>query len=158
MSRSSKTWLSSIHDFSEFWAGTPRGNLLPDGRFEPYPLGRYWETPGWPALLIWHDGILAGFALVNDDAHSRMPVSHNMAEFFILRKHRGQGIGRLAATFIFSRYPGTWEVAIARKNTAAHHFWRKVIHGSKEVNGIYEGDICNNEWNGPIIRFDWGGE
>ena len=141
------------HDFSDFWRGTPRGDLSPDGRFDDYPLDEYWSTPGWLALLIWCDGALAGFSLVNDKTHSGEPADHNMAEFFILRKYRGLGVGRLAAETIFSQYPGSWEVAVARKNVPAYAFWSKSIQG--KATEIYETDISNAVWNGPVIRFNW---
>jgi predicted acetyltransferase len=82
------------HDFSEFWAGTARGDLDPDGRFEAYPLREYWSRPNWSALFIWRNQILAGFSLVNDNTHSGLAAIRNVGEFFILRKHRGQGVGR----------------------------------------------------------------
>jgi predicted acetyltransferase len=34
-----------VHDFSEQWVGTPRGEVGVDGRFEPYPwLDSYWRS------------------------------------------------------------------------------------------------------------------
>ena len=56
------------HDFSEFWAGTSRGDLTADGQFEAYPLADYWTRPAWSAQLIWRDGVLAGFAQSKGDA------------------------------------------------------------------------------------------
>ncbi len=143
------------HDFSEFWAGTTRGGLSPDGRFEAYLLDEYWSNPAWLAFLVWCDDELAGFALINDKAHSNEPVDHNMAEFFILRKYRGQGVGRQVAETIFSQSPGLWEVAVARKNINALAFWWRVINSSRNATGVYETDVSNGQWNGPIIRFKW---
>jgi predicted acetyltransferase len=48
-----------------------------------------------------------------------------MAEFFILRKYRHQGIGARAAWELFDRFPGRWEVFEIIENTAAQEFWRK---------------------------------
>jgi predicted acetyltransferase len=143
------------HDFSEFWAGTSKGDLEADGRFAAYPLQDYWTNHKWSASLIWSDQMLAGFALVNDRAHSSEPVDYNMAEFFILRKHRGHGVGRQAADTIFSARPGAWEVAIARKNVPALSFWRRTIGGTAKVNAVREVDVNNEHWNGPILRFEW---
>jgi predicted acetyltransferase len=144
-----------IHDFSEFWAGTSKGDLLPDGRFEAYPLDDYWTRPNWSALLIWSGGVLAGFALVNDLAHSGQPIDHSVGEFFILRKHRGQGVGRLAAEAVFARHPASWEVAVARKNLQAERFWRGAIEHAAEATDIQELDLAGDRWNGPIFRFVW---
>jgi predicted acetyltransferase len=143
------------HDFSEFWAGTASGDLQANGRFADYPLGEYWTNSNWSASLIWGDGVLAGFALVNTGTHSGEPADHNMAEFFILRKYRGLGIGRLAAEMIFAKRPGSWEVAVARKNVQALSFWRRTIGGTVKAKGAHELDMHNEHWNGPILRFEW---
>jgi predicted acetyltransferase len=140
------------HDFSGFWAGTTKGDVQPDGRFPDYPLDDYWIQRSWSAVLVRCDACLAGFALVNDRGHSGKPVDRNMAEFFILRKYRGRGVGRAAAERIFAKYPGQWELAVARKNVAALTFWRAAIRSASHVT---EFDVSSAEWNGPILRFDW---
>lgn len=142
------------HDFSEYWAGTPEGELGDDGRFPDYPyLDTYWHEPARVPLLLRMDGHLIGFALLNDYAHSGMAVDRNMAEFFILRKHRRGGLGTAAAHAVFSRYPGTWEAAVARRNLAALAFWRRAVASHPDVRDIEESDISTKEWNGPVIRF-----
>ena len=143
------------HDFSEFWAGTPKGDLQANGRFADYTLSEYWTNPECSASLIWADGVLAGFTLVNDRPHSGKTAARNMAEFFIVRKHRGFGIGRMVAEIIFSNRPGSWEVAIARKNVQALSFWRRTIGGTEKAQGIHELDLNTEHWNGPIICFEW---
>jgi predicted acetyltransferase len=144
------------HDFSEFWAGASRGELNAQGLFEPYPLDEYWSNANWAAMLIWCDRALAGFSLVNDRTHSGLEADRNMAEFFIVRKHRARGVGRLAAEIIFSRQPGLWEVAVSRKNTPAREFWRNTIKRSAKCAQFQELDLQDERWNGPILRFDWG--
>jgi predicted acetyltransferase len=143
------------HDFSQYWAGTTRGDLNPEGLFEVYPLADYWSRPNWSALLIWHDRVLAGFALVNDQNHSGEIGDHNVGEFFILRKHRGHGVGQLAAELVFSLHPGSWEVAVTRKNVQAREFWRKTIENSGRASDVRKIDMHCEKWNGPIFRFEW---
>ncbi len=143
------------HDFSEFWAGTARGDLNRDGRFETYPLREYWSRANWSALFIWRDQVLAGFSLINDTTHSGLAADRNIGEFFILRKHRGQGVGQIAAEHIFSSHPGSWEVAVARKNVQAREFWRKTIHNAGKAADVHELDVNSALWNGPIFRFEW---
>ena len=150
------------HDFSDFWAGTARGDLNSDGRFEAYPLDEYWTRPDWSALLIRRNQVLAGFALINDKTHSGETADRNMAEFFILRKHRGQGVGQAAAELAFSSFAGAWEVAVARKNLQAQDFWRSTIRNAGKASqnagrasNIREMDLQSDLWNGPIFRFDW---
>jgi predicted acetyltransferase len=144
------------HDFSEFWGGTARGDLNAQGLFDAYPLDEYWTRANWSAMLIWCDRVLAGFCLVNDRTHSGLEAQRNMAEFFILRKHRGRGVSRLAAEIVFSQCPGLWEVAVARKNVHAREFWRNTIKRSAKGSQFQELDLQDERWNGPIFRFEWG--
>jgi predicted acetyltransferase len=144
------------HDFSEFWSGTARGEVNAQGRFDDYPLNEYWSKTNWSAMLIWCERVLAGFCLVNDRTHSGLPAQRNMAEFFILRKHRGRGVGRRAAEIIFSQQPGLWEVAVARNNSQAREFWRNTIQGSAKCSEFQQLDLHDERWNGPIFRFAWG--
>ena len=141
------------HDFSEYWAGTQRGDLQPDGRFAPYPLAEYWESERCAASLIYCDSALAGFVLVNDHGHTGQPVDHNMAEFFVVRKYRSRGVGREAAEQVFAARPGVWEVAVARKNVPALSFWRRVVGSLQSERELSEFDSNNELWNGPILRF-----
>jgi predicted acetyltransferase len=142
------------HDFSELWSETEDGELEEDGRFGLYaPLPRYWEDPDRVALLLRFEGRLAGFALLNGVSHSGRAADRNMAEFFVVRKHRRRGVGLAAAQAIFCRYPGLWEVAVARRNTGALAFWRRAIGGLDGAEGVEELDIASPQWNGPILRF-----
>jgi len=146
-----------IHDFSEFWAGTPRGELQDDGLFWKYPLETYWQEAGRMPLFIRRDGHLAGFALINAVPHSGRPADRNMAEFFVVRKHRRSGVGRAVAQELFSRYPGLWEVAVVRPNVRALAFWRAAIGSHPAARDIEEFDVSSEAWNGPIIRFTVAG-
>lgn len=139
-----------VHDFSEQWADQARGEVGPDGRFEAYPLDGYWAEPERVPLLIRRGGHLAGFALLNTHSHSGRAIDRSVAEFFILRKHRRGGIGLAAARTILARYPGVWEAAVARRNTGALPFWRKVAAAYGEVEEI---DVVSDDWNGPVLRF-----
>lgn len=140
------------HDFSEQWAGTARGELQDDGRFEPYPhLDSYWTEPAREALLIRADGALAGFVMLNDHSHAGLPLDHAVAEFFVVRKYRRSGVGQAAARAAIQTRPGLWELAVARRNTGALTFWRGV---AKDLSSspFQELDAVDG-WNGTILRF-----
>lgn len=139
-----------VHDFSEQWSDQPRGEVGDDGRFEPYPLDPYWADASHVPLLVRRGGHIAGFALLDTHSHAGRTVDRNMAEFFILRKHRRGGVGLAAAQAIFTRYPGVWEAAVARRNVGALHFWLKAAAAYDEVS---ETDIASDDWNGPVLRF-----
>ncbi|HXU99521.1 MAG TPA: GNAT family N-acetyltransferase [Caulobacteraceae bacterium] len=143
-----------VHDFSEQWAGREEGELEDNGRFAPYPfLDAYWGESSRIPLLVRIDGRLAGFALINAISHSGLAVERNMAEFFIVRKHRRGGAGTAVAQQVFQLYPGLWEAAVARRNTAALAFWRKAVGGCPGLTEVQELDRRTKEWDGPILRF-----
>ncbi len=143
-----------VHDFSELWSGTDDGELDDDGRFAPYPfLDVYWGDASRIPLLARIDGRLAGFALINAISHSGLAVDRNVAEFFIVRKHRRNGAGTAVAQRVFQLYPGLWEAAVARRNTGALAFWRKAVGGCPGLTEAQELDRRTKEWDGPILRF-----
>ncbi|MFC3077026.1 GNAT family N-acetyltransferase [Phenylobacterium terrae] len=144
------------HDFSEHWAGTDEGELEEDGRFAPYPyLESYWSDADRVPLLLRAAGRLAGFCLINRHHHGARPVDWNVAEFFVVRKHRRAGVGAAAATAVFQARPGVWEVAVARRNTGALVFWRGVIESQPGLSALHELDDAS-DWDGTVFRFRIG--
>jgi predicted acetyltransferase len=141
------------HDFSEYWYDRPTGEVDSEGRFPPYQLDPYWRDEGHLPLLLRAGSNIVGFALLNRLTHTDRPLDHNMAEFFVLRKHRRTGAGTAAAQAIFSRYPGMWEAAIARRNVSALAFWRRAIGEHPLAQHIEEIDLATPAWNGPVLRF-----
>ncbi|MCY9656485.1 GNAT family N-acetyltransferase [Paenibacillus chondroitinus] len=69
---------------------------------------------------------LAGFVLVRKITEGESPKV-SVAEFFILRKYRGQGIGKKVAHKLFEMFKGNWSVSWLEKNLPAKTFWTKVI-------------------------------
>jgi predicted acetyltransferase len=142
------------YDFSEFAkVGSPYGEVGPDGRFTYEGLDSYWREDGWIPLTVKADGRLAGFVLVNRWSALNRLLDHSVAEFFVLRKYRRIGVGSRAARVLFERWPGGWEVAVARYNAPALSFWRKAIRASvdgtvEEYAGDFERQI------GTVLCFD----
>ncbi len=144
-----------VHDFSEHWRGGPGGELSEEGLFDPYPfLDSYWREPDRFPLLIRVDGRLAGFALVNRVGHLGRPLDRNMAEFFVARKHRRAGVGLAAAHLILERWPGVWEIGVARRNMAALAFWRRVVRDCPGRVGVEELDLATPAWDGALFRLE----
>jgi predicted acetyltransferase len=113
------------YDLSEVYELSPGA----DGRFAYDKLPLYWSEPDkrFP-LLIRHGGALAGFALVTRGSPaSDHPHVHDVAEFFVLRRHRRFGVGRQAAFLLWNRFPGTWTVRVSVGNTSALSFWSRAI-------------------------------
>jgi predicted acetyltransferase len=141
------------YDFSEQWAGQERGELSEAGLFPDYPyLEAYWNEPERTPYLIRVGGHVAGFVLLNAFSHSGLPLDHAVAEFFVVRKHRRDGVGRAAALAAIRPRPGQWELAVARRNTAALPFWRAVA-AEVASGAVDEIDRDDALWNGPIVRF-----
>ncbi len=71
-----------------------------------------------------------GFALVT---RPRIPAAgepaadYRMSEFFVRKQYRRVGMGRDAATLIFDRFAGNWEIVEYLRNPGAVAFWRRVL-------------------------------
>lgn len=144
-----------IHDFADLSPEEKRGELGEDGRFELPDLSALWREPGHVPLLIRVDSRLAGFCVINRRHHGARSVDWNVAEFFVVRKHRRNGVGAAAATHAFQARPGIWEVAVRRQNTAALGFWRRVIEAQPRLCDLHELDDASS-WDGTVFRFRIG--
>ena len=142
--------------YSHDWSELGPLDVGDDGRFADYPLDAYWEEDGHHPLLLRVEGKLAGFALILE--RSRLTGTRgvfDMAEFFVMRRYRRQGVGVAAASAAFDRFPGPWEVRQRRENVAATAFWRRVI--ARYTGGAFhEVDWENATWTGPVQTFTTG--
>ncbi|MDQ7804837.1 GNAT family N-acetyltransferase [Amycolatopsis sp. A133] len=109
------------YDFSEI-----RGlDLTPHGTFTYRYLDSYFTESGREAHFITVDGTLGGFALLRSDVDN--DGSWNVAEFFVVRRYRHQGVARRAARLLFTRHPGEWTLSFDRNNPPAAALWRSVV-------------------------------
>ena len=98
------------------------------GDREPDLIARWFADDSSHPLVILHDGDPAGFALVSrPPPRQRDELDYRLAEFYILEPFRRRGIGRDAATLIFNRFAGRWEVTEFVSNRPAVAFWRRVV-------------------------------
>ena len=145
-----------IYDWSEMEPpGSEALEVDGAGRFAAYPdLADFWrKSDRWP-YLIEVRAQTAGFALL--DTHSHLTggqIERNMAEFFVLRKHRRRGVALEALHQILGLHPGRWEVAIAERNMAAKAFWRKAIESAPGVKDLHLAQGDGENWRGPIWCF-----
>lgn len=121
------------YDTSEF-EDDGESDMNEYGLFDYKYLDHYWTEEGRFPFFIMQSGKLAGFVLVREirDCES---LKFSIAEFFILRKYRGQGIGREAAYKVFEIFKGGWSVSWLENNLPAKTFWTKVV-------GEYSNGIC----------------
>jgi predicted acetyltransferase len=98
------------------------------GLFDYKYLDHYWTEEGRHPFFIMKSGKLAGFVLVREISVSDdVSPMFSMAEFFILRKYRMQGIGKEVAHKMFEMFKGGWSVSWLEKNLPAKTFWTRTI-------------------------------
>ncbi len=113
-----------MYDFTEFVTS----DVEEDGLFKAYPdLENYWKEKDhrFP-YVIKKDEKYVGFVLVKF-IESEIQNHFSIAEFFILKRYRLEGIGKGVAKQIFNLHKGNWEVYQRDSNKPAQIFWRKVI-------------------------------
>ncbi len=110
---------------------------------------RHVDLPPWCACdprwipRVGHDRPV-GFALVSrPPVNRRTEIDFRLAEFFVTASARRLGVGANAATLIFSRFAGRWEVIEFLRNTGAVAFWRNVI--GKYTSGRFREAVANGE-------------
>jgi predicted acetyltransferase len=135
------------YDFSEMCGD----DCNEQGLFVDEHLPLYWIEPDRFPFLFQVDGKWAGFALVRRMVEIKKdPAPYSIAEFFIMRKYRRQGVGERAACCLFDRFPGKWHVAEIPENIAAIRFWRRVI--AAYTKGQFE-EVIDPDWEGPVQMF-----
>ncbi|MBT9471461.1 MAG: GNAT family N-acetyltransferase [Pseudomonadota bacterium] len=144
-----------VYDFSELEpAGSEAFEPGADGLFAPYPyMDSYWSDETRTPLIIRRGGRPVGFALLNAVSHSGAAVDRNMAEFFVMRKHRRGGVASAAVRAILTRYPGRWEIAVAERNVAARAFWPRAVAATPGVRDLTTLQGDGEHWTGPILSF-----
>jgi len=131
-----------IYDMSEHM-GWP---CTREGRFDGCDgIERYWEDEGKHAFMLRCGDEPAGFTMVRGDHNKDQQIDYSIAEFFVVRKFRGDGVGERIARELFDRFRGRWLVEYLAKNKPAAAFWRKVI-----------GRYCGGEFQQKTRWSEWG--
>ena len=106
--------------------------LGPDNPREQEIFANWFANDQAHPLVILSGTDTVGFALVT---RPRIPAAgepradFRMSEFFVRKDHRRAGIGRNAATLIFDRFAGDWEIVEYQRHPVAISFWRAVLSG-----------------------------
>jgi predicted acetyltransferase/RimJ/RimL family protein N-acetyltransferase len=115
-----------VYDMSEYMGKEEGWEMPKDGLYECIDFKKYWDDKDGFPFLVRYENEIAGFAIV-DKKGSNSEIEFNMAQFFILRKFKSKGIGRLVAYQCFDMFRGVWEVMVIPGNEGAYQFWRSII-------------------------------
>ena len=131
-----------MYDFSEY----TKYDVEDHGLFAPYAdLQDYFEGDNKFPYIVKADDKYVGFVLVKFTS-SKDRSYFSIAEFFILKKYRHEGIGKAIAIKVFNLHKGQWEVHQRDNNKAAQIFWNKVI------SEYTEGHFTERSENGKRIQ------
>lgn len=96
-------------------------------REDEFLAGWFADVTAHPFVIL-ADGHRTGFALVaRPPVFPRRTADYRMAEFFVVQSARRRGVGASAASLLFHRFAGDWEVLEDEHNRPALQFWRRVI-------------------------------
>ncbi len=133
-SKTDRRWIQETYDeYLDSLSGLNTGLfsvLGADSRREHEIFAHWFANDQSHPLLILKGADPVGFALVT---RPRIPAAgepvanFTMSEFFVRKIHRRAGVGRDAATLIFDRFAGNWEIVEYQRNPGAVTFWRRVL-------------------------------
>ncbi len=132
------------YDFSEYYLDdVDEKGLYPSYKY----LDLYFIEDNRDLYIVTVDEKIAGFFMINKYP-AFLPIGTNsIAEFFILKKYRKNGLGSFAFNFIFNNYKGRMEIKVLKKNKPAALFWDKVIKNQNpKVHNITIQKEVNEEW------------
>jgi predicted acetyltransferase len=142
------TELACIENMMQFYNYDLSESLPVDfaetGLYALRPKQQYWSKSGVAPFVIFVDDALAGFAVVDDEV-IQPESQYNMGYFFIARRYRGQGVGRLVASKIFAQFTGDWEIYFYSNNKAASQFWNAVMATSSARDVAMSAQIIDGE-------------
>ena len=115
-----------VYDMSEYLGKEAGWEIPEDGLYECIDFKKYWEDKDSFPFLVNYQNEIVGFVII-DKKGSDAGIDFNMAQFFILRKFKHQGIGKYIAQECFQKFPGMWEVMVMPGNEGAYRFWRATI-------------------------------
>ena len=86
----------------------------------------YFTDPKRKAFFLYEEKTLVGFAMIHPYSNMGEDPDHVLAEFTIFPTYRRRHYATAAASRIFDRFKGRWEIKYNEKNTAAKALWNKV--------------------------------
>ena len=133
-SKQDRRWIQSVYgEYIESLADLNTGLFSVIGADNPHEdeiFANWFSNDQSHPLLILKGSDSVGFALVTRPripAAGEKAADYRMSEFFIRMQYRRGGIGRDAATLIFDRFAGDWEIVEYMLHPGSVAFWRNVV-------------------------------
>ncbi len=133
-SKQDRQWIQGVYgEYIESLADLNTGMFPVLGADNPHEeeiFANWFSNDQSHPLVILKGRESVGFALVT---RPRIPsiggqsANYRMSEFFIRTPHQRVGIGRDAATLIFDRFAGDWEIVEYQRHPGSIAFWRRVV-------------------------------
>ena len=107
------------------------------------------------AYLIFSNGSLAGFALINKIPECNKPCDWSVAEFFIGHPFRRKRIATRAMLEIFKHHTGVWHIKYNCKNATGATFWNNLSYAvaKNKVETFPTRDFYNKS-KGKVLVFE----
>lgn len=121
-----------IYDMSEYmgWAPSESGVFT----YNSHSFDIYWKRSDHVPFFIYVGEELAGFVLVRK--YPQNESVYDIAQFFVLRKFKGKGVGKKSLALVVSLFPGKWQIRVLIENNGALSFWKSAV--SNLVGDNYE--------------------
>jgi predicted acetyltransferase len=149
-SKQDRQWIQSVYgEYLESLADLNTGLFSVLGAANPHQdeiFANWFSNDQSHPLLILKGRDSVGFALVTRPRIApagEKTANYRMSEFFVRNQHRRAGIGRDAATLIFDRFAGDWEIVEYMRHPGSVAFWRHVI--ARYSSGHYTERAQNGE-------------
>ena len=112
-----------VYDMSEFLGLSITDNGL--FTFDKNSLTAYWHQNDHKPYFIYVENEIAGFVLLR--RYPECKSIWDIEQYFVLKKFKGQGVGKRAFQQLTEKYPGQWQVRILKENKMAIKFWLATI-------------------------------
>ena len=126
-----------VYELSKYDTNDNRSAIPENGLYEAYDkyfhFDDYWNDPTRFPFIIRVNKELAGFVLINKEG-TVPKVDWCMAEFFIISKFQGKGVGREVALKILNKFSGIWEIRQMLLNKPAINFWHSIVNAYTKGN------------------------
>ncbi len=102
----------------------------------PKWLEYFYETSVHFGYFIEFNNEICGFVLVCNKCFYSSDDRYFLSEFYIAKEYRRLGLGKDAATRLFTTLKGKWELSVHPRNLTSIRFWDSVLE-----------NLCPNKYN-----------